>query len=139
MNHSALKLFAMTLTAAALAVSTAQANPQQWLGENVPFDAAADEPQPDVTSGSDFIVSAQNGPASKWLGENVPFDDAYEAEPVYTAFESNFPADETHVAGLLLDLPADDVSETAGFPAMPDFVVDDQPILIAGLDSLQTP
>ena len=139
MNHSAIKLLAMTLTAAALAVSTAHAGTRQWLGENVPFDAAADVPQPDVTSGSDSIVSAHDGLTSKWLGENVLFDDAYEAEPVHTAFESNFPTDETQVAGLMLDLPADYFGETAGFPAMPDYVVDDQPILIAGLDSLQTP
>ena len=140
MNHYAFRLFAMTMTAAALAVSTAQANPQKWLGENVPFDAAADEPQSTFEGHhtSEAKDSRIEFVSSKWLGENVPSDGIVTEEPTYVAFESDFPTDETQVAGLMLDLPADYFGETAGFPAMPDYVVD-EPILIAGLDPTQTP
>jgi len=90
MNRSAIKLLAMTLTSAALAVSAAHATPSQWLGENVPFDGAADEPQPvEFVSGSMTSVSAPTtrADASKYLGENVPFDDAADA-PVQFASAS---------------------------------------------------
>jgi hypothetical protein len=44
MNQQFLKLFASTATAATLALAGVNASASQWLGENVPFDAAADEP-----------------------------------------------------------------------------------------------
>jgi hypothetical protein len=140
MNHSAIKLFAMTMTAAALAVSAAHASTSQWLGENVPFDAAADEPQPVVfVSGSLGMTSAPTlADASKWLGENVPFDPAVAEEPSTVAFEHNYPTSNIEVAGLLLDLPADSFSEVT-FPPMSDYSVDDAPIMMASLDPLDTP
>ena len=44
MNQQFLKLFARSATAATLALAAVNASAAQWLGENVPFDAAADEP-----------------------------------------------------------------------------------------------
>jgi len=140
MNHSAVKLLAMTMTAAALAVSSAHASNSQWLGENVPFDAAADEPQPfasEVRSASTDWRA--NGYASKYLGENVPSEAAANEEPTYVAFEAEFPTAETEVAGSLLDPPVDSYSETATFPTMPDYVVDEPLLMLAGLDPMQTP
>jgi hypothetical protein len=140
MNHSAVKLLAMTMTAAALAVSSAHASNSQWLGENVPFDAAADEPQPfSSEAGSASMDWRANGHASRYLGENVPSEVAVSEEPTYVAFEANFPTAETELAGLLLDLPVDSYSETVAFPAMPDYVVDEPLLMIAGLDPTQTP
>jgi hypothetical protein len=139
MNHSAVKLLAMTMTAAALAVSSAHASNSQWLGENVPFDAAADEPQPTQYWSGSGESSIADGEASKWLGENVPFDVAADEKPTYVAFEAQLPATQTEVAGLLLDLPVDSYSETVAFPAMPDYVVDEPLLMIAGLDPMQTP
>jgi hypothetical protein len=140
MNHSAVKLLAMTMTAAALAVSSAHASNSQWLGENVPFDAAADEPQPSTSQVRSASTDWRaNGYASKYLGDNVPSEAAANEEPTYVASEDNLPTAETEVAGLLLDLPVDSYSETAAFPAMPDYVVDEPLLMIAGLDPMQTP
>lgn len=139
MNHSAFKLLAMTMTAAALAVSSAHASNSQWLGENVPFDAAADEPQPVETSAIDVADTRAHWQTAKYLGEYVPSEATADNEPSYVAFEANFPTAETEVAGLLLDLPVDSYSETVAFPAMPDYVVDEPLLMIAGLDPMQTP
>lgn len=139
MNHSAVRLLAMTMTAAALAVSSAHASNSQWLGENVPFDAAADEPQPVETSAIDVADTRAHWQTAKYLGENVPSEATADNESSYVAFEANFPTAETEVAGLLLDLPVDSYSETVAFPAMPDYVVDEPLLMIAGLDPMQTP
>ena len=52
-------------------------------------------------------------------------------------FEANFP-ETASVDGLLLDLPADYFSEVT-FPPMADFGVDEQPLMLAGLDPMETP
>ena len=139
MNHSAVRLLAMTMTAAALAVSSAHASNSQWLGENVPFDAAADEPQPVESSATDVADTRATWQSAKYLGENFPSEATADNEPSYVAFEANFPTAETELAGLLLDLPVDSYSETVAFPAMPDYVVDEPLLMIAGLDPMQTP
>ena len=139
MNHSAVRLLAMTMTAAALAVSSAHASNSQWLGENVPFDAAADEPQPFESSAIDMADTRAHWQTAQYLGDNVPSEDAANNEPSYVAFEASFPTAETEVAGLLLDLPVDSFSEMVAFPAMPDYVVDEPLLMIAGLDPTQTP
>ena len=139
MNHSAVRLLALTMTAAALAVSSAHASNSQWLGENVPFDAAADEPQPVESSATDVADTRATWQTAKYLGENVPSEATGDNEPSYIAFEANFPTAETELAGLLLDLPVDSYSETVAFPAMPDYVVDEPLLMIAGLDPMQTP
>jgi hypothetical protein len=73
MNRNSLQLLA---AAAACALSIAHASPSPWLGENVPFDAAADEPQStfeanypanesDLIAGDDgsYVFSEANFPA----------------------------------------------------------------------------
>ncbi len=60
------------------------------------------------------------------------------------AFEAEFPLSEesslpsSSVDGLLLDLPTTYFAEVS-FPPMPDFGVDEPPMLLAGLDPLTTP
>lgn len=100
MNRNVLKLLATTLTTAMLAMSTAYASTSEWLGDNVPFDAAAEEP--------------------------------------VAAFEENYPASDAPDVALLLDLPVDYFSEFS-FPPMPDLIIDEPPLMVAGLDPLQTP
>jgi hypothetical protein len=141
MNRSVVKLFAMSVTAAALAVSAVQANASQWLGEGVPFDAAADEPQPidSVPGSADHRSdSTTRADASKFLGEHVPFDATADDAPRYTAFESNYPEPERDIAGLPLDQPVDSYSEFA-FPSMPDFSFDEPQVMVASFDPLDTP
>lgn len=101
MNRNVLKLLAITLTTATVAMSSAHASTSEWPYDNVPFDAAAEE-------------------------------------PAVAAFEENFPAADAPDVALLLDLPADYFSELS-FPPMPDFGVDEPPLMVAGLDPLQTP
>lgn len=55
------------------------------------------------------------------------------------AFEENYPVSEPVDMALLLDLPADYFSEIT-FPPMPEFGVDDPPLMVAQLDDpLETP
>lgn len=122
MNCSAVKLLAITMTAAALAVSTAHAATQQWLGDYVPFDAAADVPQPDVSVSGPLAKTT--GESSIWLGENVRFDSAVDA-PSQVAFEAGFPASE------------DDYYSEFSAPADEPSV--EPPLLIAGIDPLEVP
>src|SRR5512136_204729 len=122
MNRSAVKLLAITMTAAALAVSTAHAGTQQWLGEYVPFDAAADVPQPDVSVSGPVVKTI--GESSIWLGENVRFDFAADA-PSQIAFEAGFPA-------------SDDDYYTE-FSAPADEPSIEPPLLVAGIDPLEVP
>ena len=84
-----------------------------------------------------LAMSSAHASTSEWPYDIVPFDAGTE-EPAVAAFEVNFPASDTPDVALLLDLPADYFGEFS-FPPMPDFGVDEPPLMIAGLDPLQTP
>jgi hypothetical protein len=84
-----------------------------------------------------LAMSSAHASISEWPNDIVPFDAAAE-EPAVAAFEENFPSSDAPDVALLLDLPVDYFGELS-FPPMPDFGVDEPPLMIAGLDPLQTP
>ncbi len=54
------------------------------------------------------------------------------------AIEENYPASDSADAGLSLELPSGYFAEVS-FPPMPEFGVDELPLLIAGLDPTEAP
>lgn len=83
-----------------------------------------------LSSGASLAQAGEENPS--WTEFGIP------------AFETDFPISEagspasSSADGLLLDLPTTYFAEVS-FPAMPDFGVDERPVLLAGLDPLTTP
>ena len=83
-----------------------------------------------LSSGASIAQSGDENPS--WTEFGIP------------AFETEFPIPDADVTpssaadGQLLDLPADYFAEVR-FPPMPDFGVDEPPMMLAGLDPLTTP
>jgi hypothetical protein len=83
-----------------------------------------------LSSGASIAQSSDENPS--WTEFGIP------------AFETEFPNPDAGVSassaadGQLLDLPAGYFVEV-NFPPMPDFGVDEPPMMLAGLDPLTTP
>jgi len=73
MNQQVLKLLSSTAAAVALAVSAVSASAYQGIGENVKFDASADEPAP-ISLPPLAALAGDRTKGNPWIGENVPFD-----------------------------------------------------------------
>lgn len=87
-----------------------------------------------ATTAASLALSAAQASTSEWPYETVAYNDA----EVTVAFEENFPSSYATDYGLSLELPADHFASMS-FPPMSSFGEEEQPMMLAGLDPLQTP
>lgn len=88
-----------------------------------------------ASAAASLALSAAQASTSEFPYDIVSYD---EPEATAVAFEENFPSSYTTDYGLSLELPADHFAAVT-FPPMASFGEEEPPMMLAGLDPLQTP
>jgi hypothetical protein len=88
-----------------------------------------------ATAAASLALSAAQASTSEFPYDIISYD---EPEAASVAFEENFPSPSPTDYGLSLELPADYFAAVT-FPPMDSFGEEELPMMLAGLDPLQTP